>query len=102
MRKHEELMTASHDHMAEASRLYKDAVDKHVASLLMSVQGATSLAQGLKLAADQIKEDILNSRFVPELKLDDKELGFVKQLKDRQEEHRGLQRRYEDLQTSKG
>jgi hypothetical protein len=39
MRKHEELMAATHDHMTEASRLYKEAVDKHVALLQMSVQG---------------------------------------------------------------
>jgi hypothetical protein len=62
MRKHEEMMAASHDPMAEASRLYKEAVDKHVASLQMSVQGTTSLAQGLKLAAEQVKEKVLGSR----------------------------------------
>ncbi len=31
LRKHEELMATTHDRMAEASRLYREAVDKHVA-----------------------------------------------------------------------
>jgi hypothetical protein len=41
---------------------------------------------------------VLSTHVVPSLKLDDKELGFVKEL---QEEHRVLQVRYEYLQTSK-
>jgi hypothetical protein len=88
LRKHEETMAASHDHMAEASRLYREAVDKHMVSLQMSVQSTTSLAQSLKVEADKVKRKILSAHVTPSLKLDDKELGFVKQLKELQSEHR--------------
>ncbi len=95
MRKHEELMAASHEHMAEASRLYKEAVDKHVASLLMSVQGTTSLTLTLTLTRFSNHVLFQNSSWM-------KELGFVKQLKELQEEHRILHLRYdEQLQASK-
>ncbi len=53
LRKHEELMATTHDRMAEASRLYREAVDKHVATLQMSVQSGAALAQDLKLGAKE-------------------------------------------------
>jgi hypothetical protein len=102
MNKHEEMMAASHAYMVEASRLYKEAVDRHVVSLQTSVQSGAALAQGFTVEAEKVKKKTLSSYVVPPLKLDDKELGFVKQLKELQEEHRVLQVRYEHLQASKG
>jgi hypothetical protein len=45
--------------------------------------------------------EVLSVHVVPALKLNDKEVGFVKQLKELQSEHSGLQRCYENLQESK-
>jgi hypothetical protein len=95
MNKHEEMVTASHAHMAEASRVYKETVDTHVAALQTSVQGGASLAQEFAVEVEKVKRKILSACVVPPLKLDDKELGFVKQLKELQQEHSDLQRRHE-------
>jgi hypothetical protein len=53
------------------------------------------------VAADQVKKEILKSRVVPELKLDDKELGYVKQLKELQDEYCMQLMRHEQLEASK-
>jgi hypothetical protein len=88
VRNYDDFMTTTHDHMAEASRLYREAVDKHhVATLQMTMQSGAALAQNLKAETQEVKDKILSPRVVPELKLDDKELGFVKQLKHLQAEH---------------
>jgi hypothetical protein len=55
LRKHEETMAASQQQMADASRLYNETVDKHIVSLQLSLQGTSSLAQGLKEEADKLK-----------------------------------------------
>jgi hypothetical protein len=56
-----------HKHMAEASMLYREAVNKQVASLHLSVQGTSALAQGLSVEADRIKRRILSAHIVPSL-----------------------------------
>jgi hypothetical protein len=61
MQRHEEMMAVSHDHLAEASRLYREAADKHVASLQMSSQSSAVLAQDLKVVANKVKEKVLLS-----------------------------------------
>jgi hypothetical protein len=101
MNKHEEIIAASHAHLTEASRIFKETVDKHVSALQTSVQSGASIAQDFALETEKVKRKILSSRVTPPLKLDDKELGFVKQLKELQEEHRILHLRYEQLKTSK-
>jgi hypothetical protein len=69
--------------------------------LQTSVQSGAFIAQNFVVESEKVKRKILSSRVVPPLKLDDKELGFVKQLKDLQEEHRVQLMRYEQLKTSK-
>jgi hypothetical protein len=101
LRRHDEAMAASQQQMADASRVYKETVGKHIESLQQSLQGTSSLAQGLKEEADKLKKRVLSTHVVPSLKLDDKELGYVKQLKELQREHGVLRLEYERLQESK-
>jgi hypothetical protein len=101
MLKHGEMVAATHDHLVEASRLYRKAVDKQVESLHKASQSSVVLAQDLKVAANKVKEKVLSVHVVPSLKLDDKELCFVKQLKELQEKHRGLQIQHTLLEDSK-
>jgi hypothetical protein len=70
-------------------------------ALQQSLQGTASLDQELKEQADKFKRMFLSTHVVPSLKLDDKELGFVKQLKELQEEHRVQLMWYEQLKASK-
>jgi hypothetical protein len=81
-RQHDEAMVASHQHVLEVSRAYREAIGKHVETLQLSVQGTHVLAQGLKDEARSLKEVIVSSNIVPSLKLDGQELGYVKQLKE--------------------
>ncbi len=62
--KHEEMMAATHDHMVDASRLYREAVDKHLVSLQMAVQGSIVLVQDLKVAANKVKEKVFSVHVV--------------------------------------
>jgi hypothetical protein len=101
LKKHEETIATSQEQIAEASRVYRETVDRHVVALQQSLQGTSSLAQGLKEQAEKLKRMVLSTHVIPSLKLDDKELGFVKQLKDLQEEHRVQLMRYEQLKASK-
>jgi hypothetical protein len=101
LRKHDEAMATSQQQIAEASRVYKETVDRHVGALQQSLQGTSSLAQGLKKQAEKLKKMVLSTHVVPSLKLDDKELGYVKQLKELQREHSVLLLEYERLQESK-
>jgi hypothetical protein len=75
MRKHDEAMAASQQQMTEASRAYKETVDKHVVALQQSLQGTSSLAQGLTEQAAKLKRIVVSAHIVPSLKLDDKDLG---------------------------
>ncbi len=100
-KQHDEAMAASQQHILEASRAYKVAIDKHVEALEMSVQGTHVLAQGLKEEASKLKEIIVSSNIVPSLKLDDKELGYVKQLKELQRKHSVLLLEHKQPQESK-
>ncbi len=65
------------------------------------MQGTSSLAQGLKEEADKLKRKVLSTNVVPSLKLDGKELGYVKQLKELQREHSVLLLEHKRLQESK-
>jgi hypothetical protein len=85
MNRHEQMIAASHAHLTEASKVFKETVDKHVAALQTSVQSGASIAQNFALETEKVKRIILSSRVAPPLKLDDKELGFVKHLKELQE-----------------
>jgi hypothetical protein len=87
LRKHDEAMAASQQQMAETSRVYKETVDKHVAALQQSLQGTSSLAQGLKEEANKLKKIVVSAHIVPSLQLDGKDLGYVKQLQELQHEH---------------
>jgi hypothetical protein len=69
LRKHDEAMAASQQQMAEASRVYKETVDKHVVALQQSLQGTSSLAQGLKEEEDKLKRTVVSAHIVPSLKL---------------------------------
>jgi hypothetical protein len=101
MNKHQEMITASYAHLTETPRIFKETVDKHVAALQTTVQSGTSMAQNFALETEKVQRKIPSSRVVPLLKLDNKELGFVKQLKELQEEHRMQLMRYEQLKASK-
>jgi hypothetical protein len=101
LRKHDETMATSQQQIVEASQVYKETVDRHVVALQQSLQGISSLAQGLKEQVDKLKRMVVSVHVVPSLKLDDKDLGYVKQLKDLQEEHRKLLLQYEQLKESK-
>jgi hypothetical protein len=59
LRKHDEDMAASQQQIAEASRVYKETVDSHVEALQQSLQGTSSLAQGLKEQTDKLKRMVL-------------------------------------------
>ncbi len=65
------------------------------------MQGTSSLAQGLKEQADKLKRMVLSTHVVPSLKLDDKELGFVKQLKELQGDHHMLGLQHGQLKDQK-
>ncbi len=99
--KHEQMIAASHASLTEASKVFKETVDKHVAALETSVQCGASIAQNFASEAEKAKKTILSSRVAPPLKLDKKELGFVKQLKELQEEHCRLLLQHEQLKDSK-
>ncbi len=101
LKKHEETMTASQAHIAEANGVYRETVDNHVVALQQQLQGTSSLAQGLKEQADNLKRMVLSTHVVPSLKLDDKDLGFVKQLKELQVEHYAHLILHEQLEASK-
>jgi hypothetical protein len=101
LRKHDEDMAASQQQIAEATRVYRETVDSHVVALQQSLQGTSSLAQGLKEQVDKLKRMVLSVHVVPSLKLDDKELGYVKQLQELQREHSMLLLEHERLQESK-
>jgi hypothetical protein len=88
-------------HLAEASRLYREAVDKQVKTLQKVSESSDMLTQDLKVVTAKVREKLLSVYVVLVLKLDDKELGFVKQLKTLQAEHSNLQRRRELLESSK-
>jgi hypothetical protein len=75
LRKHDEAMAASQQQIEDASRVYKETLGKHIVSLQHSLQGTSSLAQGLKEEADKLKRRVLSTNVVPSLKLDGKELG---------------------------
>jgi hypothetical protein len=94
---HEQMIAASHASLIEASKVIKETVDKHVAALQTTVQSGASITQNFASEAEKAKKTILSSRVAPPLKLDNKELGFVKQLKDLQEEHRMLLLQHEQL-----
>jgi hypothetical protein len=98
---HKQMIAASHASLTEASKVFKETVDKHVAALQTTVQGGASIAQNFASEAEKAKKTILSSRVVPSLKLDNKELGFVKQLKELQEEHHKLLLQHEQLKDSK-
>ncbi len=100
-KQHDEVIAASQLHILESTRAYKEAIDKHVEALQISVQGTNVLAQGLKEETNKLKEIIVSSDIVPSLKLDDKELGYVKQLKELQREHSVLLLEHKRLQESK-
>ncbi len=87
VKNHELIMAEAQAHMAEASRVYRETVDKHVVALQQQLQGTASLAQGLKEQADKLKRMVLSTHVIPSLKLDDKDLGVVKQLRELQKEH---------------
>ncbi len=53
------------------------------------------------MAANKVKEKVLSAHVVLSLKLDDKELGFVQQLKEPQEEHHRLHIQHTLLEDSK-
>jgi hypothetical protein len=72
-----------------------------VAALQTSVQSGASIAHNFASEAEKAKKTILSSRVVPPLKLDNKELGFVKQLKELQEKHHMLLLQHEQLKDSK-
>jgi hypothetical protein len=99
-KQHDEVIAASQQHILESTRAYKEAIDKHMDALQMSLQGTNVLAQGFKEEARNLKETIVSSNIVPSLKLDDKELGYVKQLKELQREHSVLQLEHKRLQDS--
>jgi hypothetical protein len=101
LKKHEEIMVASQAQIAEANRVYKETVESHVEALQQQLQGTASLAQGIKEKADKLKKMVLSTHIVPSLKLDDKDLGFVRQLRDLQAEHYALRVVHEQLKESK-
>jgi hypothetical protein len=100
-KQHDEAMAASHQHVLEVSRAYKEAIGKHTEALQLSVQGTHVLAQGLKDEARKLKDVIVSSDIVPSLELDGKELGYVKQLKELHRVHSELLLEHKRLQESK-
>ncbi len=65
------------------------------------VQSGSSIAQNFASEAEKAKKTILSSRAVPPLKLDNKELGFVKQPKELQKKHHISLVQHEKLKDSK-
>jgi hypothetical protein len=98
---HNRMIEASHANLMEASKVFKETVDKHVAALQTTVQGGASIAQNFAVEADKARRTILSARASPSLQLDSKELGFVKQLKELQEAHHKLLSQHELLQATK-
>ena len=84
------MIEASQASLMEASKVFKETVDKHVAALQTTVQSGASIAQNFAEEAEKARRTILSSRVAPSLQLDRKELGFVKQLKELQEVHHKL------------
>jgi hypothetical protein len=89
-KQHDEAMAASQQHIFDVSRAYREAIGKHAEALQLSVQETHVLAQGLKDEARKLKDVIISSNIASSLKLDGKELGYVKQLKELQRDHSEL------------
>jgi hypothetical protein len=98
---HDRMIAASQANLMEASKVFKETVDKHVAALQTTVQSGASIAQNFAEEAEKARRTILSSRVAPSLQLDRKELGFVKQLKELQEVHHKLLSQHELLQATK-
>jgi hypothetical protein len=98
---HDRMIEASQANLREASKVFKETVDKHVAALQTTVQSGASIAQNFVEVTENARRTILASRVSPSLKLDHKELGFVKQLKELQETHHKLSSQHELLQATK-
>jgi hypothetical protein len=77
MLRHEEMVAATHDHLAEASRIYREAVDKQVDSFHRSSQSSVVLAQDLKVEANKVREKVLSIHFVSSLKLVERNRGLL-------------------------
>jgi hypothetical protein len=100
-RQHDEVMAATHQHVLEVSRTYREAIGRHAEALQLSVQGTHVLAQGLKDEARKLKDVIVSSDIVPSLRLNGEELGYIKQLKELHLNHRVLLEEHRQLQESR-
>ncbi len=76
---HDRMIAASQANLMEASKVFKETVDKHVAALQMTVQSGASIAQNFAEEAEKARKTILASRVAPSLQLDHECQGILYQ-----------------------